>query len=203
MGFNSGFKGLNYPVDLACRPLIPKIKRNPFSNFGDKIRERTNSNTFSVCIFYRKQLQHKYKFWSLLFIQLIHNQIALKFLKFTSKFTWEMLLHVSVFHNHHQGANIRAPWWWLWKTETCRIISHVNFDVNFKNFKTIWLCISWINKRLYNINMHGTTVKKKIWSLHIKSTLWKFIPHITLYICTVGVYTKTVVGELQSDLQVW
>jgi len=23
------------------------------------------------------------------------------------------------------------------------------------------LCISWINKRLYSIKMHGTTVKKK------------------------------------------
>jgi hypothetical protein len=26
-------------------------------------------------------------------------------------------------------AHIVAPWWWLWKTETCRSISHVNFNV--------------------------------------------------------------------------
>jgi len=29
-------------------------------------------------------------------------------LKFTLKFTWEVLLHVSVFHSHHQGATICA-----------------------------------------------------------------------------------------------
>jgi len=28
-------------------------------------------------------------------------------------------------------AHIVAPWWWLWKTETCRSTSHVNFNVNF------------------------------------------------------------------------
>ena len=26
--------------------------------------------------------------------------------KFTLKFTWEVLLHVSVFNNHHQGTTI-------------------------------------------------------------------------------------------------
>jgi len=40
---------------------------------------------------------------SLLFIQLMH----FKMLKFTLKFTWEVFLHVSVFHNHH-GATICA-----------------------------------------------------------------------------------------------
>ena len=29
-----------------------------------------------------------------------------KMLNFTLKFTWEVFLHVSVFHNHHQGATI-------------------------------------------------------------------------------------------------
>jgi hypothetical protein len=31
-----------------------------------------------------------------------------KMLKFTLKFTWEVLLHVSAFHTHHQGATICA-----------------------------------------------------------------------------------------------
>jgi hypothetical protein len=31
-----------------------------------------------------------------------------KILKFTLKFTGKLLLHVSVFHNHHQGVNICA-----------------------------------------------------------------------------------------------
>jgi len=28
-------------------------------------------------------------------------------------------------------SHIVAPWWWLWKTETCRSTSRVNFNVNF------------------------------------------------------------------------
>jgi hypothetical protein len=31
-----------------------------------------------------------------------------KMLKFTLKFTWEVLLHVSAFHNHYQGATVCA-----------------------------------------------------------------------------------------------
>jgi len=31
-----------------------------------------------------------------------------RMVKFTLIFTWEVLLHVSVFHNHHQGATICA-----------------------------------------------------------------------------------------------
>jgi len=31
-----------------------------------------------------------------------------KMLKITLKFTWEVPLHVSDFHNHHQGASICA-----------------------------------------------------------------------------------------------
>jgi len=31
-----------------------------------------------------------------------------KMLKFTLKFTWEVFRHVSVFHNHHQGATVCA-----------------------------------------------------------------------------------------------
>jgi len=26
-------------------------------------------------------------------------------------------------------AHIVAPWWWLWKTETCRSSSQANFNV--------------------------------------------------------------------------
>jgi len=48
------------------------------------------------------------------------------------------------------------------KTKTFRSTSHVNFKVNLNIFKEIWLCISWINKRLYSIKMHGATVKKKV-----------------------------------------
>ena len=56
-------------------------------------------------------------------------------------------------------AHIVAPWWWLWKTETCRSTSHVNCNVNFNIFRAIYLCISWINKIFYSIKMHGATVK--------------------------------------------
>jgi len=55
-------------------------------------------------------------------------------------------------------AHTVAPWWWLWKTETCRSTSHVNFNANFNVLK----CITWINKRLCSIKMHGGTVKKKV-----------------------------------------
>jgi len=46
------------------------------------------------------QLMHNYTA-----LQLMHNYIALKF---TITFTREVLLHVSVFHNHHQGATVCA-----------------------------------------------------------------------------------------------
>jgi len=42
--------------------------------------------------------------YSVLFIQLMH----FKMLKFTLTFTREVLLHVSVSHNHHQGSTVCA-----------------------------------------------------------------------------------------------
>jgi hypothetical protein len=51
-------------------------------------------------------LRHKFLTESLLFIQLMHNYIALKMLKFTLISTLEVLLHVSAFHNNHQGATL-------------------------------------------------------------------------------------------------
>jgi len=79
--------------------------------------ECLNTEIFFLLYLSKKELKYFEKFsqlyraswyYSLLFIQLMHNWIALKMLKFTLKFTWEMLLHVSVFHNHHQGATICA-----------------------------------------------------------------------------------------------
>ena len=41
-------------------------------------------------------------------MQLMHKWIAVKMLNFTLKFKLELLLHVSVFHNHNHGATICA-----------------------------------------------------------------------------------------------
>jgi len=47
----------------------------------------------------------------------------------------------------------------MWKTETCSSTYIVNCNVNFNIFRAIYLCISWINKRLYSIKIHDATVK--------------------------------------------
>ena len=82
------------------------------------------------------------------------------------KFTWGVLLHVSVNYNFSKAHSV-ALWWWSWKTETCSSTSRVNFNVNFNIFRAICLCISWINKRLYLIKHY---VIKENWGTEITAS---------------------------------